>query len=76
MKMPCVYYKYNYYLYHNILIIDSPSTTLNELKKLILAKEGLNGLESGLQVINEHTHEGMMTTDTLTKLIVFIVQTN
>lgn len=54
-------------MYCNILAIERLSTTLNELKEMILAKEGLNGSEFGLQVINEHTAEGT-SSDTLAEL--------
>lgn len=72
--MPCIFYRYDYHYHSNILVIDRQSTTLNELKEMIMTKEGLNMSKCDLQVINEHTNEGMVSSDTLTKLVFFIVQ--
>lgn len=41
---------------------------------MIMTKEGLNMSKCDLRVINEHTNEGMVSSDTLTKLIFFIGQ--
>lgn len=72
--MPCIFYRYDYHYHSNILVIDRQSTTLNELKEMIMTKEGLDMSKFDLQVINEHTNEGMVSSDTLTKLVLFIVQ--
>lgn len=72
--MPCIFYRYDYHYHSNILTIDHQSTTLNELKEMIMTREGLDMSKCDLRVINEHTNEGMVSSDTLTKLTFFIIQ--